>query len=68
MLNWENVLFHSARRHSVGQKVSKDGLKVDNTKVEAIEKFPSPSFVKEVCIFLGHAGSATTLIRIFSKK
>jgi len=34
--------------------VSNKGIEVDKTKVEVIEKLPSPTFIKGVRSFLGH--------------
>ncbi|XP_038902499.1 uncharacterized mitochondrial protein AtMg00860-like [Benincasa hispida] len=48
-------------------KVSKEGLEVDNAKIEAIEKLPPPANMNAVRIFLGHAGIYRRFVKDFSK-
>jgi len=40
----------------LGHIVSNKGIEVDKTKVEVIEKLPTPISVKGVRSFLGHVG------------
>jgi hypothetical protein len=47
--------------------VSSKGLEVDKTKVEVIEKLPSPINIKGVRSFLRHVGFYRRFIRNFSK-
>ncbi|WKA10610.1 hypothetical protein VitviT2T_028175 [Vitis vinifera] len=42
----------------LGHIISKQGIEVDKAKVELIVKLPSPTNVKGVRQFLGHAGSS----------
>lgn len=51
----------------LGHKISKEGLEVDQAKIEVIEKLPSPINIKGVRIFLGHAGFYRRFIKGFSK-
>ncbi|XP_038887504.1 uncharacterized mitochondrial protein AtMg00860-like [Benincasa hispida] len=51
----------------LGHKVSKDGLKVDKAKIEAIEKLPPPANVKAIRSFLGHASFYSCFVKDFSK-
>ncbi|RVW79147.1 hypothetical protein CK203_051292 [Vitis vinifera] len=48
----------------LGHIISKQGIEVDKAKVELIVKLPSPTNVKGVRQFLGHAGSIGGLSRI----
>ena len=47
--------------------ISKQGIEVDKAKVELIVKLSSPTIVKGVSQFLGHAGFYRRFIKDFSK-
>ncbi|RVW18751.1 hypothetical protein CK203_098143 [Vitis vinifera] len=49
--------FHGTPRDCPWHIISKQGIEVDKAKVELIVKLPSPTTVKGVRQFLGHAGS-----------
>ncbi|XP_075102168.1 uncharacterized protein LOC142177437 [Nicotiana tabacum] len=67
VLNWKKCHVMVREGIVLGHKVSKDGLEVDKSNVEAIEKLPPPNSMKGVRSFLGHAGFYRRFIKDFSK-
>ena len=67
MLNWEKCHFMVNQGIVLGHVISEKGIEVDKAKVEPISKFPSPTNVKTVRQFLGHAGFYRRFIQDFSK-
>ncbi|RVW82208.1 Retrovirus-related Pol polyprotein from transposon 17.6 [Vitis vinifera] len=59
VLNWEKCHFMVYQGIVLGHIISEKGIEVDKAKVELIAKLPSPTTVKGVRQFLGHAGSCT---------
>ncbi|WKA01461.1 hypothetical protein VitviT2T_019742 [Vitis vinifera] len=55
VLNWEKCHFMVPQGIVLGHIISKQGIEVDKAKVELIVKLPSPTIVKGVRQFLGHA-------------
>nr|GEX28716.1 hypothetical protein [Tanacetum cinerariifolium] len=51
----------------LGNKITKNEIKVYKAKVDVIAKLPHPTTVKGICSFLGHAGFYRRLIQDFSK-
>ncbi|RVW22732.1 Retrovirus-related Pol polyprotein from transposon 297 [Vitis vinifera] len=67
VLNWEKCHFMVQQGIFLGHIISEKGIEVDKAKVELIVKLPSPTTVKGVRQFLGHAGFYKRLIKDFSK-
>ncbi|RVW36195.1 Retrovirus-related Pol polyprotein from transposon 17.6 [Vitis vinifera] len=67
VLNWEKCHFMVHQGIVLGHIISKQGIEVDKAKVELIVKLPSPTNVKGVRQFLGHAGFYRRFIKDFSK-
>ena len=67
VLNWEKCHLMVNQAIVLGHIISKRGIEVDKAKVELISKLPSPTNVKTVRQFLGHASFYSRFIRDFSK-
>ena len=67
VLNWEKCHFMVNQGIVLGYIISKKGIEVDKAKIEMISKLPSPTNVKTVRQFLGHAGFYKRFIKDFSK-
>ena len=67
VLNWEKCHFMVNQGIVLGHVISSRGIEVDKAKIELISKLPSPTNVKTVRHFLGHAGFYKRFIKDFSK-
>ena len=56
VLKWEKCHFMFNEGIVFGHKFSERGIEGDKAKVDAIEKMPSPKYIKGIRIFLGHDG------------
>ena len=67
VLNWEKRHFMVQQGSVLGHIISEKDIEVDKANVELIVKLPSPTTVKGVRQFLGHAGFYKRFVKYFSK-
>ena len=66
VLNWEKCHFMVTQGIVLGHIVSRERIGVDKEKVELISNLPTPKCVKDIRLFLGHAGFYRRFIRDFN--
>jgi hypothetical protein len=67
VLNWKRCHFMVKQGIVLRHVISETGIKVDKTKVEAVEQLPPPTDVKFLRSFLGHAEFYRRFIKDFLK-
>ena len=65
--NPDNCDFSRMKVQSLGHTVSKEGLEVDPSKIEAVQKFPAPRSQTEVKSFLGVASYYRRVVTKFAE-
>lgn len=66
-LKLEKCEFHQPSIQFLGYVINKDGVNMDQGKVEAVTKWPTPSTIKELQRFLGFTNFYRWFIINFSK-
>ena len=64
-LNWEKCHFMVTKGIVLGHKISADGLEVDQENIVVIKTLKSPTTMKGIRSFLGHAGFYKRFIKDF---
>jgi hypothetical protein len=67
VLNWEKCHFMVKQGIVLGHVISERGIEVEKAKVETVEQLPTPTDVKSLRSFLGHARFYRRFIKDFSK-
>ena len=67
VLNWEKCHFMVSQGIVLGHIISEKRIEVDKAKINLISKLPSPTNIKTVRQFFGHAGFYRRFIMDFSK-
>ena len=67
VLNWEQCRFMVREGIVFGHKVSKKGIEIDNSNINALENLPVPQDMNNLKMFLGHAGFYRRFIKDFAK-
>ena len=65
-LNPKKSIFGIDKGKLLGHIISKDGITVDPSRVEAIKKIPIPKYKKSLQSFLGHINFVRIFIQTFS--
>ncbi|KAF8113624.1 hypothetical protein N665_0047s0031 [Sinapis alba] len=67
VLKWEKCHFMITNEIVLGPKVSAGGIEVERSKIKVMTGLPTPTSVKDIGSFLGHAGFYRRFIKDFSK-
>ena len=67
VLNWEQCHFMEREGKVFGHKVSEKGIEIDKTNINFLGNLPIPWDIKNLKMFLGHAGFYKHFIKDFAK-
>ncbi|MCO5573425.1 hypothetical protein L7F22_027196 [Adiantum nelumboides] len=67
VVNGKKSDFFMEEIHFLGHIVSKDGVRMDPAKIKAIQEWPEPVNLHEVCSFLGLCSYSRRFIRFFTE-
>lgn len=66
-VNLEKCVFHATEVEFLGYVISRNGIRMDSSKVQAVLEWPTPASVRDIQVFLGFANFYRRFIQNFSK-
>jgi hypothetical protein len=66
-VNLKKCVFHATEVEFLGYVISRDGIRMDSSKVQAVLAWPTPVSVRNIQVFIGFANFYRRFIKNFSK-